>query len=155
MPTPLQTELANPTYTGLTDQQAAAAVNAKTARALVALADWAHWPYEDATYYQLTEAAAAVLPPQTDPNYANALAVKAAATTMLGYLANPKIEHIDMDNATTKATCAALVAAGAISQDFVNRVNALANVPWWKSAELARAVTAIDVKNARRQGAGS
>ena len=75
MPTPLQSELANPAYAGMTDRQAAAAVNAKTARTLVALADWAHWPYEDATYFQLTQAAAVDLPAATDPAYAGAAAV--------------------------------------------------------------------------------
>jgi hypothetical protein len=150
MPTSLQTELTNPTYAALTDQQAAATVNAKTARALVALADWANWPYEDATYYQLTQAAAAVLPAATDATYASALAVKAAATSMLGYITNPKIEHIDMDLPATQAVIAALVAAGVLAQEFVNRVDALANIPWWQSAGLVRPVTAIDVRIARR-----
>ncbi len=154
MPTPLQTELANPSYSGLTDQQAAAAVNAKMVRGLVALADWSNWPYEDATYYQLTQAAAAVLPASTDPSYAAALAVKAAATTVLGYITNPNIQHIDMDLAATQAAISALVAAGVITQDFVNRVNALANVPWWQSLGLPRPVTAIDVRNARKVVSG-
>ncbi len=146
----LQLELANPIYAGLSDRQAAMVLNAKTARALVALSDWAHWPYEDATYYQLTQAAATVLPSPADPNYAQALAVKAAATTMLGYITNPKIQHIDMDLPATQATIAVLVAAGVISQDFVNRVDALASAPWWKAAGLPRSVTVIDVRNARK-----
>jgi hypothetical protein len=150
MLTTLQTELALPVYSGLTDRQAAAAINAKTARVLVPLADWSNWPYEDSTYYRLTQAAAAVLPPETDTNYPNALAVKAAATTMLGYITNPKIEHIDLDLPATRSTIAALLAAGVITQDFVNRVDALANIPWWRSAGLPRPVTVIDVRNARR-----
>jgi hypothetical protein len=151
MPTPLQTELANPAYSGLSDQQAAGAINAKAARALVALADWSNWPYEDSTYYQLTQAASAVLPAATNPSYAGALAVKSAATTVLGYITNPKIEHIDMDLPATTGAIAALVGAGVIAPDFVDRVDALANVPWWQSVGLARPVTAIDVRNARRQ----
>jgi hypothetical protein len=150
MPTVLQTELALPAYAGLTDQQAAAVVNAKTVRALVRLADWSNWPYEDTTYYQLTQAAAMALPAQGDPTYAPALAVKAAATTMLGYITNPKIEHIDMDLPATQMVVAALIAAGVISQELVNRVNVLANITWWRSVGLPRPVTVIDVHNARR-----
>ena len=69
---------------------------------------------------------------------------------MLGYITNPKIQHIDMDLPATQAAIAALLAAGVISQEFVNRVDALANVPWWRSLGLTRPVTAIDVRNARK-----
>jgi hypothetical protein len=148
--TPLQTELADPVYVGMSDAQAAAAVNAKSTRAPVALADWAHWPYEDATYYQLTQAAAAILPAAADPNYPQALAVKTAATTILGYITNARIAHINLDLPSTQAAIAALAGAAVISVDFVKRVDALANVPWWQSAGMTRRVTTIDVRNARK-----
>jgi hypothetical protein len=55
-----------------------------------------------------------------------------------------------MDLPATQAAISALLAVSVLSQDFVNRVDALANIPWWRSIGMTRPVTAIDVKNARK-----
>ena len=133
MPTPLQIELQLPAYAGLTDAQAAAALNATivVGRQLVAMGDIKPMIYTDATpsaRIRIEDAANAVLPATTDPSYAAALTLKTAAREVLAWITDPHVEHVDMDNPTTKAGMAAIVAGGVISPALAAQIDALANV---------------------------
>ena len=139
--TPLQTELTLPAYTGLTDAAAAALLNAPivTGRKLVAMGDIKPIVFTDAmpsARLRIEDATHAALPATSDPAYAAALALKTAAREVLAWLTDPHVEHIDLDNPTTRAGMAAIVAGGVISQALASQIDALANVTTTRAAQL-------------------
>ena len=152
----LQTELALPAYSSLTDAQAAAALNAPlvTGRKLVAMGDIKPLLYTDAipsARLRLEDVVNAGPPASTSPTYAAGYALWCAAREVLAWLQDPHVAHVDMDNPTTKAGMAAIVAGGVISQALADQIDALANVTTTRAAQIhfMRPVTAADVTKAR------
>ena len=156
MPTSLQSELALPQYVGLTDAQAAAALNTPivTGRKLVAMCDIKPIIFTDATpsaRIRIEDAANVVLPATSDPAHAAALTLKTAAREVLAWITDPHVEHVDLDNPVSKAGLAAIVAGGVISADLAGRIDALANITTTRAAQLGyrKPITAGMVHAAR------
>ena len=94
--TPLQTELAKPAYTGLSDAAAAAVLNTQlmTGTQLAALGDVKLLLYQDATpSAMLRIKMAAATPDSSLPG------LQEAAAEADAYLNDPHMEHIDFSNA--------------------------------------------------------
>ena len=156
--TNLQTELALPAYSGLSDADAAARLNTPivTARRLVAMGDIKPLLYQDAippAMLRLEDAANAALPVTSDPGYTAAAQLKTAARMVLAWLTDPHVEHVDLDNATAKAGLAAIVAGGIIGPAMAAAIDALANVTTTRARQIKvrYPVTAADVHAARAQ----
>ena len=141
MSTTLQTELALPAYTGLSDAAAADRLNAPivSGRRLVPMGDIKPLLYQDAmppAMIRLEDASAAVLPASSEPAYAAALALKTAARVVLAWLTDPHVATVDLDNATARAGLAAIVAGGVITQAMAAEIDGLANVTTTRAAQL-------------------
>jgi len=154
--TPLQTELQLSTYTALSDAAAAAVLNAPlvSGRRRVAMADIKPLLYTDAipsARIRLEDVAHATLPPPNDPAYGEAARLKGAAREVLAWLTDPHVGFVDMDNATSKAGIAALVAGGVISPALAGQIDALANITTTRAAQLGyrKPITAAMVTAAR------
>src|SRR5947209_4995443 len=141
MPDPnhaLPSELANPAYAGLSDQQAAVAVNAKTVPSPAPLWQIQQYVMQQANYITLRRAS---LTPG-DPDFP----VAAAAADMIFH---GKFEAVDLSLPAVQATIAGIVAAGWWTSADAAAIEALGTIPWWKSVGLPRPVRAIDVTLAR------
>lgn len=144
----LQTELALPAYAGLTDAQAAAALNAPLVTGMqpVPLALLKLPLYTDATPCAMLRLAAAAGTPDTTLAGAQLAAMQANA-----YLNDPHEQTIDLSNATVQAGLALLVQAGVFTQAQVTAAMALAQVTTTRGRQLGyrAAITAAMVTAAR------
>ena len=137
-----------PAYSGLTDQQAAAVLNASivTGTRPAALGDVKLILYEDAAPCAMLRIAA-----QTEVADTTLVGLQLAARTASAFLNDPHMEHIDFALASVQGMLALLVAGGVLRQALVNQVTALGQVTTTRAAQLRfpRAVTAADVHAAR------
>ena len=100
---------------------------------------------------RLEDVVDAGLPATSLPTYAAAAALWCAAREVLAWLCDPHVEHVDMDNPTTRAGMAAIVAGGVISPALASQIDALANVTTTRAAQLGyrKPITAAMVTAAR------
>ena len=144
----LKTELALPTYAGLSDADAAAALNAPiiVGNQLVALGDVKLILYTDAAPSAMLriKAAAAVADTTVD-------GLQLAAQSADAYLNDPHIQHIDFTLPLVHGMLALLVAGGVLSQALSSRIQALGNVTTTRAKQLGYfgGVSAAAVHNAR------
>jgi hypothetical protein len=147
MTTPLQIELALPAYAGLTDDQAAAALNAPiSGTQAVPLGPLKLLLYQDATPCAMLRIAAAAETPDTTVSGAQAAARQANA-----YLNDPHIQTIDFTNPIVSAGLALLVQSGVVSQALLNRAKAMGQTVTTRGRQLryAMPITAAMVNTAR------
>ena len=125
--TSLETELQLPAYVGLSDADAAAALNAPrvVGRQMVLLGDIKPLLYQDAmppAIVRLEDAAGATLPDPNDPAYAAAFELKTAARVVFAWLTDPHVVHVDLDLPAAKTGMAAILAGGVISQAMADQI---------------------------------
>jgi hypothetical protein len=120
--TPLITELAKPEYAGLTDQQAAEAVNAKTitVRELVPC-----WLVKQLAIESGYWAAMKIASQSSDVP----LQVRGVALSAVDWIddLSGKIQNVDMDSTAVLAMLGGLVAAGLLTQSQSNDLRSLAD----------------------------
>ena len=120
--TPLQEELAKPEYSGLSDQAAADAVNAKTVavRELVPC-----WLVKQLAIESGYWAAIKIASQSSD----TPLAVRGVALSAVDWIddSSGKIQNVDMDSPAVTAMLGGLVAAGLLTQSQSNDLQALAD----------------------------
>ena len=137
----LKEELALPAYTGKTDAECAAMLNAPivVGRRYVPLTAFVYLLFSDATWAALQNA--------TQSADAN---LKAAAVTVYDYLRNPHVATIDMDLPATRYALAGLVAAGVMAQSLVDEIDAMANVTATRATQLRAGVISEAIVAAAR-----
>jgi len=140
----LATELAKPEYAGLTDEQAAATVNAKRVAVRRPVPTWAvrQAAIEAGYWAALVEARESSVPE-----------LRRLAVNALAWIDDQSgvIQAVDMDRPAVVAMRAALVAAGICSQAQADALNSLADttIPWTESVGLPEVGIGL-VINARR-----
>lgn len=140
----LRDEISKPAYAGLTDQQVADAVNAKTVAVRRPVPTWAvrQAAIEGGFWASLTDAAASPVD-----------AVRRLAVNVLAWIDDQSgtVQTVDMDRPSVVAMRAALVAAGICTQSQADALNALADatIPWTESVGLPEVGIGL-VINARR-----
>lgn len=148
MATPLQTELALPTYAGLTDAAAAAALNAPIVIGTrpATLGDVKLVLYQDAVPSAMLRIAEAAQ--MLDTTIAG---VQMAARQANAYLNDPHLQSLDFANSTVKAGLALLVQGSVLSQALVNQVTALGQVTTTRAKQIGymQGVTEAAVNMAR------
>ena len=140
----LASEIALPAYAGMSDQQIADTVNAKTVSVRRPVPTWlvrqtaiegGYWPL-------LVEARESTTP-----------AVRALAITVLAWVDDQSgtIQSVDMDRPAVVGMRAALVQAGICSQAEAAALSALADasIPWTESVGLGEVGVGL-IQNARR-----
>lgn len=138
----LAAELARPEYTGLTDQQAADAVNAKSVTVRRPVDTWrVRQAAIEGGYW------AALVDAQNVPQ------TRALAVTVLAWIDDQSgtIQSVDMDRPAAVQMRAALVQAGIVSQAQADALAGLANatIPWTESVGLPEVGIGL-VINARK-----
>lgn len=141
----LATELAKPEYAGLSDQQAADAINAKAVAVRRPVPTW-----------QVRQAAieggywAAIV----DASKSENADLRRLAVNVLAWIDDQSgtIQTVDMDRTAAVVMRAALVSAGICSQSQADALDALADatIPWTQSVGLPEVGIGL-VINARRQ----
>jgi hypothetical protein len=140
----LRDEISKPEYVGLTDQQVADAVNAKTVTVRRPVPTWLvrQAAIEAGYWAALADAAASPVD-----------AVRRLAVNVLAWIDDQSgtVQTVDMDRPSVVAMRAALVAAGICTQAQVDGLDALANaaIPWTESVGLPAVGIGLIV-NARR-----
>ncbi len=125
--TTLQTELALPVYAGLSDADAAAALNSGVTggRQLVPLWIAQQWFMAEGLWPALK---AAALTPSA--------AAFPVASVVYDMMAGGKFQNVDFDNAAVKPTLDGLVAAGLLTSDQRAALDTLANITTTRGRQL-------------------
>ncbi len=127
----LKTEISKAEYDGMTDQQIADAVNAKTVTSRRLVPNWefkkhaienGYWP----TIVMFSESGATI--PGTEPAQAVPVTLRGLCISVLAWLTDPKIDNTDMDLPATLAMIGGLQQAGIITETHATQLSALANV---------------------------
>jgi hypothetical protein len=142
--TPLATELTNPIYSGLSDEQAAAIIDAKRVAVRRLVPTWrVKQTAIEGGYY-----AALVIASQdtTIPVEARGLAI-----SVLAWIDDPAIQTVDMDLPAVASMRSMLVAASICTQPQADALSALADteIPWAESVGIAGPIGAGLVYHAR------
>jgi hypothetical protein len=141
----LSTEISNPAYAGLTDQQVADAVNAKTVAVRRPVPTWAvrQAAIEGGFWASIIEA-----------RDSSVDAVCRLAVNVLAWIDDQSgtVQTVDMDRPSVVAMRAALVASGICTQAQADTLNSLADatIPWTESVSLPEVGIGL-IRNARRQ----
>lgn len=136
--TPLAVELTNPIYADLSDEDAAAAINAKRVSVRRPVPTWRiKLAAIEGGYY-----AALVLAERAD----NPLAI-----SVLSWIDDPSIQTCDMDLPSVQFMLAGLVQASLVTQPQADALDALADaeIPWSESVGINEVIGAGLVHNAR------
>jgi hypothetical protein len=136
--TPLAVELTNPIYADLSDEDAAAAVNAKRVSVRRPVPTWRiKLAAIEGGYY-----AGLVLAERAG----NPLAI-----SVLSWIDDPSIQTCDMDLPSVQFMLAGLVSASLVTQPQADALDALANaqIPWSESVGIYEVIGAGLVHNAR------
>lgn len=135
-------ELAKPEYAGLSDEQAAAAVNARVVSVRVPVETWRvrQAAIEGGYWASIVDAQQAA---ETRP----------LAITVLAWIDDQSgvIQTVDMDRPAAVGMRAALVAAGLVTQQQADELSALADkvIPWTQSVGLPEIGIGL-IRNARK-----
>ena len=136
--TPLAVELTNPIYADLSDEDAAAAINAKRVAVRRPVPTWRiKLAAIEGGYY-----AALVLAERAG----NTLAI-----SVLAWIDHPSIQTCDMDLPSVQMMLSGLVSASLVTQPQADALDALANaqIPWSESVGINEVIGAGLVHNAR------
>lgn len=140
----LEAELARPEYAGLSDQEAADAINSRRVTVRRPVPTWAvrQSAIEGGFWAAIIEARGSSVD-----------AVRRLAVNVLAWIDDQSgtVQTVDMDRPSVVAMRAALVSAGICTQDQADALNALANatIPWTESVGLPEVGIGL-VINARR-----
>jgi hypothetical protein len=142
--TPLAVELTEPIYAELSDEEAAAIIDAKRVAIRSLVPTWkVKQTAIEGGYY-----AAMVIASQ---DTAIPVEARGLAISVLGWIDDPSISTVDMDLPAVAAMRAMLVAAAICTQPQADSLSALADtqIPWGESVGIAGPIGAGFVHNAR------
>jgi hypothetical protein len=141
---PLAVELTNPIYSDLSDEEAAAIIDAKrlAIRSLVPTWKVKQTAIEGGYYAALVIASQDTVIP---------VEARGLAISVLAWIDHPAIQNVDMDLPAVAAMRAMLVAASICTQPQADALSALADtqIPWSESVGIAGPIGAGLVHNAR------